>query len=212
MIPDYTHLILVLDASFSMRDLAPETIRGVNDLVAAQQAQPGTLTTALYQFSTVVNEVANFQVLTEQNYQPNGYTALLDALGLALVNEGKKLAERPESERPAKVVLVVVTDGEENNSKHYKKPQIKQMIEHQQAVYSWQIVFLGANIDAFQEAWDLGVLRHSTMQYDPTPQGIQNLYVGVSSALTSYRSGASDMMDLSAAPQAPGTTTKDMAL
>lgn len=198
MNPEYTHLILVLDASFSMRDLAPETIRGVNDLILAQKSQPGTITTALYQFSTAVNEVANFQALTAQNYQPNGYTALLDAIGRAIVNEGHKLAEMPESERPGKVVLVIVTDGEENNSKQFSKAQIKDMIEHQQTVYSWQIVFLGANIDAFKEAGDLGISLRSAFQYDASPSGIQDLYVKTSAALTSYRCGASDLMDMSA--------------
>ncbi len=49
----------------------------------------------------------------------------------------------PENDRPGLVVFVIVTDGQENSSKEYKKPQIKQLIEMQRYIYKWQFTFLG---------------------------------------------------------------------
>jgi hypothetical protein len=66
---------------------------------------------------------------------------------------------------PGLVVFVIVTDGQENSSKEYTKPQIKEMIEHQRNVYSWQFTFLGANQDAFAEAERLGISVEGTANF-----------------------------------------------
>lgn len=198
MKPNYTHLILVLDASTSMGHLQSATIEGVNSLVAEQKALPGDFTTALYQFASSVNEVTAFHTLTKHNYIPGGMTALFDAVGTAILNEGQKLAAMKESERPDKVVVVIVTDGEENSSKEYKIAQIKDMVKEQQDTYKWQFVFLGANIDAFASGSAFGFSPGSTMQYNATVQGVSDSYSLTSNALRAFRGGSSASVDLSA--------------
>jgi hypothetical protein len=84
-------------------------------------------------------------------------TALLDAVGRAVNETGQRLSRMDEADRPGLVVFVIVTDGAENSSHEFTKAQIKEMITHQQSVYNWQFVFLGANQDAFAEAHDLGI-------------------------------------------------------
>jgi hypothetical protein len=195
---NYTHLILILDASSSMGHLQGATIEGVNTLVAEQKALPGDFTTALYQFSSGVNEVQAFNTLTKHNYIPGGMTALLDAVGTAIQNEGKKLAALPESQRPDKVVVVVVTDGEENASKEFKIESIKQMVTTQQEVYKWQFVFLGANIDAFATGASYGVGVNNSMNYDASHGGVLRSYACVTDTLSHYRSGVLGSMDVQA--------------
>lgn len=195
---NYTHLILVLDESSSMWGLTKATIEGVNGLVTKQKSEPGDFTTAVYKFSSSVSEVTTFQELNQMNYRPNGSTALLDAMGIAISSEGRKLAELPESERPDKVVVVVVTDGEENTSQTYKIDQIKSMVTLQQNAYNWQFVFLGANIDAFATGGSYGFTAKSTMQYQPTHDSVVRCYAAVSDTLTSFRAGSLNAMDLSA--------------
>ena len=50
-----------------------------------------------------------------------------------------------------------MTDGFENSSREFTKPQIKELIERQQRQYQWHFTFLGANQDAFAEAEAMGI-------------------------------------------------------
>lgn len=196
---NYTHLILILDASSSMGHLQGATIEGVNTLVAEQKALPGDFTTALYQFASEVSEVQAFNTLTKHNYIPSGMTALLDAVGTAIQNEGRKLALLQESQRPDKVVVVVVTDGEENASKEFKIEAIKNMVSTQQDVYKWQFVFLGANIDAFAAGASYGISPTNAMNYDPSQKGVLYSYACVTDTLSAYRGGSLTSMNVQAA-------------
>ena len=63
----------------------------------------------------------------------------------------------PEEDRPGLVIVVIVTDGEENSSTELSKDQFKELITHQQVKYSWHFTFLGANQDAFTEAEGMGI-------------------------------------------------------
>jgi hypothetical protein len=92
-------------------------------------------------------------------------TALLDAVGRAIAETGERLAAMPEPDRPGLVVFVIVTDGQENSSKEYTKPQIKEMVERQQNIYKWQFTFLGANQDAFAEAHGMGIAVMGAANY-----------------------------------------------
>lgn len=193
---DYTHLILVLDKSGSMSHLQDATIEGVNALVAAQQKQPGTLTTAVYMFNHVVSEVDHFTKLDRLNYVPAGSTALFDAICIAIAKEGERLAAKAEDERPDKVIVVVDTDGENNASVTFKLEDVKRVVELQQTQYNWQLVFLGANIDAFSVGGSTGFVGLSTMQYDPTANGVFVKYASVTASMSSYRSGEAASVDL----------------
>lgn len=193
---NYTHLILVLDASGSMGHLQDATIEGINALVEKQKAEPGELSTALYTFNQEVREVRKFETLHRLNYSPSGSTALLDAVCIAINNEGKMLAALREECRPDKVVVVIDTDGEENASHTFKLEDLQNLVKVQQSQYNWQFVFLGANIDAFAAGSTYGVSSFSTMQYDPTANGVFVKYAAVTSSLASYRSGATASVDL----------------
>ena len=63
------------------------------------------------------------------------------------------------------MIVVVITDGQENSSKEFTKTQIRQMIERQQQDYDWHFTFLGANQDAFAEAGDMGIQAAGVANY-----------------------------------------------
>lgn len=197
-----THLIIVLDESGSMWNLRNATIEGVNALVRKQKDLPGDFTTALYKFSTKAEEVQSFEDLSSENYTPLGGTALFDALCLAIRQEGERLATLKEENRPNKVVVLVVTDGQENSSTVSKLDNVKADVARQRDTYSWEFVFLGANIDAFMSGNLYGFAMNSTMQFDPTANGVLHSYAAVSSTLTSYRAGSLNSMDLRATTKA----------
>jgi len=193
---NYTHLILVLDASGSMGHLQDATIEGINSLVEKQKAEPGELSTALYTFNQTVKEVQKFETLNRVNYSPSGSTALLDAVCFAIKNEGKILAGLREECRPDKVVVVVDTDGEENASRAFALEDLQNLVKVQETQYNWQFVFLGANIDAFATSTIYGFKSDSTMQYVPTFDGVFGKFAAVTSSLSSYRSGVTASVDL----------------
>ena len=82
---------------------------------------------------------------------------MLDAIGRGVHDLGRKLEDMDEADRPGKVIVVIMTDGEENASKEYKRDQIRKIVEEQTGRYGWSFLFLGANIDAFAEAGGIGV-------------------------------------------------------
>lgn len=109
--------------------------------------------------STVFNNknIADVPELTMDNYRPGGSTALNDAVGKAINETGYELAAMPEEERPSVVMMVIMTDGEENNSKEFKSAEIRDMIKHQTDKYSWKFIYLGTDITTTRMADDMGI-------------------------------------------------------
>lgn len=166
-----THITIVLDRSGSMESVREDTIGGFNVFLNEQKAEPGQATLTLVQFDNEYEVVydtlplAKVPPLTQKTFQPRGSTALLDAIGRAMNETGKRLAEMPDSERPGKVLLVIMTDGYENASQEFTSEQIFQKITHQREVYSWQIVFIGANQDAIATGSSLGIAPSNSLNY-----------------------------------------------
>jgi uncharacterized protein YegL len=163
-----TDVTVVLDRSGSMQSCREDAEGGLNTFIDEQKKQPGETLFSLVQFDTEYEFVHKGTPIREVGpcqLVPRGMTALLDAVGRAIAETGERLSGMPEPERPGLVVFVIVTDGQENSSKEYTKPQIKQMIETQQYIYKWQFTFLGANQDAFAEAASLGIHREGTANY-----------------------------------------------
>lgn len=166
---DLTDLTLVIDRSGSMEACRSDAEGGVNAFIDKQKELPGECAFSLVQFDTeyeFVHKATPIKNITSAyRLVPRGWTALLDAVGRAIVETGERLKKTGEAERPGLVVFVIVTDGIENSSKEFTKAKIKGMIEHQTKAYKWQFTFLGANQDAFAEAGAMGVQQDAIMNY-----------------------------------------------
>jgi hypothetical protein len=165
---DLTDVVVVLDRSGSMGACKEMAESGLNHFISRQKELPGESLFTLVQFNhtyefvhqgTPMQHVGEFHMVTE------GTTALLDAVGRAIVETGQRLAAMDEADRPGLVAFVIITDGQENMSREYSKQQIKEMIEHQHGVYNWQFTFLGANQDAFAEAGAIGIAQQGTANF-----------------------------------------------
>ena len=93
-------------------------------------------------------------------------TALLDAIGRFITEVGAGLAVMPEEERPGEVTVLVLTDGHENASAEWTVDAVRKLIAQQEAVYGWDFVFLGANMDAVEVGTDLGFAPGKSLTYD----------------------------------------------
>lgn len=158
-----TELVFVLDKSGSMAGLENDTVGGFNTLLQKQKVLDGeaNVTTVLFNTTdTMLYFRKNIQFVTEmttEDFVVGGGTALLDSFGNMIDLIGKALSDTKEEDRPSKVIFVIMTDGEENSSQKYSVSQIKQMVERQRQQYSWEFVFLGANIDAISTAESYGM-------------------------------------------------------
>jgi len=160
---DLCELIVVIDESGSMGSVRNDTIGGFNTFLETHQKMPGEAKLTLVKFDTKYDIVHNgldiqkTPPLNSKTYSPSGMTALLDAVGKTIDAVGKRLDATPEEEKPEKVIMVIMTDGEENSSREYKIEDVKRKMKHQQDVYKWDVVFMGADQDAWAAGGGMGV-------------------------------------------------------
>lgn len=193
MNPNLTEIVYIMDASGSMGIFTDDTIHGYNAFIEEQKRLPGEayLTTVCFHSNVdVIHDhvlLRDVAPITHKDYVPMGTTALLDAIGFAIGKIGSRLAETKEEDRPAHVIFVINTDGQENSSKTFDLPRVKEMVEHQQQKYSWQFLFIGVGIDAFESSRSLGISKYNTASYTATTDGISANYVAMSCASKSIR-------------------------
>ena len=189
-----TEIIFILDRSGSMSRLVEDTIGGFNSFIETQKQEDGEalLTTILFddQYEILHNgvDIKTVNPLTTKEYSARGMTALLDAIGKTINTVGDRLSKASEDHKPSKVIFVITTDGQENSSKEFNQAQIKKMVKHQTDKYSWQFLFLGANIDAIGTAESFGISGQFASNYSANSIGTDSLYTSLSKNVASYRS------------------------
>jgi len=187
---DYTHISIVLDRSGSMSSIKTAAEGGLNEFLKTHREAKGNATVTVAKFDDQYELEHDMRPLADVGsvaLEPRGSTALLDAVGKTLTITGERLRALPEDQRPEFVFFVIVTDGQENASKEFKRDAIKAMIETQTNAYRWHFVFLGANMDAIQDARSLGINSLNALRYAPTPMGTRNSYAAVSRATMAVR-------------------------
>jgi uncharacterized protein YegL len=195
---NYTHYLLVIDRSGSMYDIATDAEGGIRQFAKEQARLHGKATLSLYDFGSSVDKQFDFVPVSHADAYmmiPRGMTRLYDAIGLALTETGQRLADLEEDERPGKVIVLIVTDGCENDSKEYDLHQVRDMITHQHDVYGWEFSYIGANVDTFAESTSMGIGSH--FSYDSNSESTRAAYASVSVASASYRMGDSDSITYS---------------
>ncbi len=196
---DYTHITVVIDSSGSMGTIRTDTIGGFNSFLKEQQRAPGKMTLTQIHFSSAVLGVPPYWVkdeftpvqdvlpLNEHTYVPGGGTPLLDSIGVAIVETGNHLARMKEEDKPGKVLMVIITDGQENASRTYSKKQIKEMVQHQTDVYKWDFIFLGANMDAIGEGMSTGFSRGTSVNWNANAGSVSGTFNVLTSKVVNYR-------------------------
>jgi hypothetical protein len=152
-------IVIILDESGSMESIKDSMIRSLNDLIKEQkQIKGGKPTTfTLVKFNDKVKRVINNKPLEEVNllssedYSPNGSTALYDCIGDTI--------ERFRNEQD--VLMVIITDGQENASRDYTKREVTKMIEDKKKYDNWTYVYLSCDLGTFGQGNDLGFANSS---------------------------------------------------
>lgn len=195
-------LVFCIDKSGSMTSIKSDMIGGFNSYIDSQiKLAVGEARVFGYAFDTYYEtlfenvDLNTAPRLTKENYVPRGGTALYDSLGKTIVDIGKKLSDLDESERPEKVLVVTITDGEDNSHlsgtefKEYSSAEIKDMVKHQTDVYNWDFAYIGANQDAWAVGTSMGSVNN--LGYTATAVGTAFAFKSLSDSSTQYRSAVS---------------------
>lgn len=122
--------------------------------------------------------------ITESHYKPRGGTPMYDAIGKSV---GRTERSLEGIEGNPEVLLVIITDGDENTSRKFKQHEIKSLLETKEG-QGWSTIYLGANQDAWAVGNSLGINAGNVKAYDATDEGIRSdVFASVANATVSYR-------------------------
>ena len=172
------HLYVLLDRSGSMESIRTEVVAGFNAFLAGQQVNGDDARLTLVQFDdqdvaeTIVADapIRRVRPLKRNDFIPRGSTPLLDATGL-LVARAKAHTETTRIRGlEEKVVIVSITDGEENASREFTRASVKALVKEREEA-GWTFVFLSAGLDAYTDAESIGYSAGSVQQWAPDAAG-----------------------------------------
>ena len=164
----------IIDESGSMQDSVKDIKEGLaaqlNEIAKLSQENPEmdirvgyTTFNDTYKHHLMNASQKNTALISDIKYQPNGTTALLDAMGFTM--EKLELIQQDEEHiMPTTVVCIIMTDGHENASRVYTHLHIKEKIAKLRATDKWTILFVGADIDTTSMKMDMGIYESEAMQ------------------------------------------------
>ena len=159
-----TFVSFLLDETGSMHDIKQDTIGGFNTYIETLQQGDADILFSLVTFNSndtkrryVAEPVREVAPLTAHDYRPEAMTPLIDAAVKIIKATDEAVVHRGDD---PKVVIVMQTDGRENVSVEYTRPDLAALIKEKKAA-GWEFVFLGAGLDAFEAARDAGIDLHA---------------------------------------------------
>ncbi len=175
-----TEIVFLLDRSGSMAGLESDTIGGYNSFLEKQRKLKGEvkITTVLFdsncEFLHDGIDIGEVEALTEKDYYVGSTTALMDAIGFTI----QKISKRAKN---SKVIFVITTDGMENASHEFTRDKIRKLITSKK---DWEFIYLGANIDAYQEGMSIGISKKHISNYKASSKCTRAMYSCLSDAVS----------------------------
>ncbi len=199
---DWTHIGVLIDRSGSMQTLKPEIIsKELTTFIKDQTGGKVTVTAARFDDKYEVfiqNKVANEVEFTAKDIEPRNTTALYESLCRIIDDLGTELSNMTTT-RPGKVIIVVLTDGEENaSSGKYAGESGRKLlfdkISHQKEVYNWLFFFMGTNIDAIATGKKIGIAPETCINFDNNPAYCGQALRSASTQVSVVRGLSQDIM------------------
>ncbi|MFX4299939.1 hypothetical protein [Pseudosulfitobacter pseudonitzschiae] len=133
--------------------------------------------------------VSDVPDLTESDFMPRGSTPLIDAA----VSTIRAIEETVSGRDDIKVILAIQTDGFENSSIENDWTTLQSLVKEKEAI-GWEILFMGAGIDAYSQAGMMGVSRDKTLSYGKDRAATRSAFSSTASKSVLYASGAAQSM------------------
>jgi len=205
--PEGTLIGVVLDRSGSMESCREATIGGFNQFLQAQQreAAAGRALMSLTQFDDryeinfIGEPIENVPDLDTESYMPRGRTALHDAIGRTIHEIEAWIREHDWTER---ILVLIITDGQENASREYDLHAVRALIERKEQD-GWNFAYMGANQDSFAVGGAMGVRPDFTQDYTATLAGVRGSFGDLAEKTRMYRLAKAKGLDADAFFDAP---------
>jgi uncharacterized protein YegL len=179
-------VIGLIDRSGSMGGKEIVTINGINTMLTElkQNADPEwEIRVSIKYFNDsetlVLRSVPleSVTLLDIDSYVPDGQTALLDSLGKTLQYFMEKYLK--DNNAYDSCIIYVATDGLDTCSNRYDKSRIKKIITTAKDIYNIEVIYLGANQDAIEEASTIGIPKSQAINYSEDHESTQSVYRAV---------------------------------
>jgi Mg-chelatase subunit ChlD len=194
-------MTVLLDKSGSMHYMVPAMKEAFNEFMEAQKGYRDQMFVSLYQFNSDGVET-NFERLAVDAVGPlrmytGGTTPLLDSVGATIQKVAARIEQaKLDHDAPDKVIFIVMTDGQENESTRWTKTQIQRLVA-EKAQENWEFLFFGAGIDSFAESKAMGMSASDTANFDGSKKGIQSMWNMLNENLRGVRTGEKADMSMS---------------
>jgi hypothetical protein len=186
------HIAFVVDRSGSMRSIKAQVVKVFNhqlDTVqrnAKSAGQKTFLSTFMFHSSVdkprhLATPVESVPKLAPKDFQLGGSTALLDAVGTAITQLQKAKGAKDKN---TSFLVIVITDGEENASRRYKK-SLKGLIAKVQKTGRWSLAFL-VPPGSENTLTRFGIPRGNVTAWDATAKGAKVMDAKLSHGLSSF--------------------------
>lgn len=188
------YVTLILDKSGSMDALKKEVVGGFNQqltTIREENEKHGMKSlVSLVTFDNIVlkptvwlEDVDKVAQLTPEDYIPNGMTAMLDAVGTT-VQKLLKLSDA--NDENTSFLVIVISDGQENNSKEYTGEKIAELVSSCEKTSRWTFSYIGANQNLADVSKQLHININNMMVFDANAAGYNKMSSGLASATAGY--------------------------
>lgn len=190
---NFIHVCFIIDSSGSMCGSEADVIGGFKRVIEEQKAnENGSCAVTVIDFNSYPEIVCIgkdvHDVDSEFNYTVGGGTALFDAITLGIDRTHEYNMNLDNAERPEKTMVVIMTDGGENCSRHSTGASVKAKIKEMETEFGWSFVYLGADLTNVNDADTLGIKFRGVS----TKSAMMSNYDMVNTAVSTFRNTAGD--------------------
>ena len=187
------HVCFVIDSSGSMCGSEADVIGGFKRVIEEQKAnENGSCIVTVIDFNSYSEIVCIgkdvHDIDSELNYVVGGGTALFDAITLGIDRTHEYNMNLDNAERPEKTMVVIMTDGGENYSRHSTGTSVKARIKEMETEFGWSFIYLGADLTNVNDADTLGIKFRGVS----TKSAMMSNYDVVNAAVSVFRDTAGD--------------------
>lgn len=185
------YILVVQDKSGSMDYTKADAEGGLRNFLAEQAKVEGDTFVSLVEFDGAMNVVYGLTPIEQVEpyvLKPSGGTALWDTLGMSVEDLKEHIKHVALEDRPDAVIVVVVTDGDENSSRVWRADLLEAlMIKVQRPLVpkkdlalaederpdprvnihkrGWLVLYMGSNQDAIVAAQAMGIRGATSLTY-----------------------------------------------
>lgn len=185
------HNLIILDESGSMESIKKTIIQGFNELVQTIQGIEKQFPEQEHFISLLsfngfghkwlhfMDSASNLTQINDKNYNPAALTPLFDALGVGI----GKLRQELQNQNDFNVLVTILTDGAENDSKEYAAIDIKKIIETLKKE-RWTFTYIGTDHDVEKIAVSISI--NNTLVFEKNEEEINKMFVREQNARSNY--------------------------